>query len=344
MDVKISVPRTVWITVNRACNFRCLWCYAKDTKYYGNSSATFDYVKRIINILRELGVKSVLFIGGEPTLWPHLLEANQYASDCKIKTIIVSNAARFGDDDFWEAYEEHPNDHGGISIKGFGPEDLLRVAEYKNFDRVKLGIERAVKFWHCGAGIVYNSMHANSVVELAKFIMDCGARSMNITSCTPSFSTTSVESKYVVDLKTTVANIVRDYPELDRITHGRISFFMKLPLCLWPKDFLNTLITKKQISSVCQLQERGGLIFDIDGKVMMCNGLFHEPIGQLDQDFTDATTLTAFLNQPRINGYYDAINSYPSTKCIDCPMYTKCGGGCPLFWSIYKPEEVIPGW
>ncbi len=27
------MTKNMWLTVNRSCNFRCPWCYAKSTEY-----------------------------------------------------------------------------------------------------------------------------------------------------------------------------------------------------------------------------------------------------------------------------------------------------------------------
>ncbi|MBU1557822.1 hypothetical protein KKC45_02575, partial [Patescibacteria group bacterium] len=34
-------PKNGWITVNRTCNMRCKWCYAKETEYRGELSLEF---------------------------------------------------------------------------------------------------------------------------------------------------------------------------------------------------------------------------------------------------------------------------------------------------------------
>jgi len=33
--------------------------------------------------------------------------------------------------------------------------------------------------------------------------------------------------------------------------------------------------------------------------------------------------------------------SYPAQECITCQQYNICGGGCPLQWFIFKPEDII---
>ena len=40
------------------------------------------------------------------------------------------------------------------------------------------------------------------------------------------------------------------------------------------------LVEKKQISTVCQLQQRSGLIFGTNGELLVCNSLFDFPIGE----------------------------------------------------------------
>lgn len=36
----------MWLTVNRFCNFRCPWCYAKSTKYNKNGDMPLELAKK----------------------------------------------------------------------------------------------------------------------------------------------------------------------------------------------------------------------------------------------------------------------------------------------------------
>src|SRR3989344_4717762 len=207
----IVIPKIAWLTVNRACNFRCRWCYAKETQYAKDSVATLKYSQEILSLLQTLGTKEVIIIGGEPTLWPHLIETNRFCRTQKIKTTIATNAVRFSDDSFWCDYTQNPNDFGGISIKGFSKENLKLVAGTNNFNRSVLGIKRGLAFFKGGVSVVYNSICVDNLVDLAKFAMDCGARSLTISPCTPTFGGTWVESEFVISPKQIVENITRDY-------------------------------------------------------------------------------------------------------------------------------------
>ncbi|NIA02325.1 MAG: radical SAM protein [Nitrospirae bacterium] len=66
-----------WLTVNRACNFRCKWCYASETEYQQADEMTPATAEQLLRLASDLGITHILFIGGEPTLWPHLCKTTR---------------------------------------------------------------------------------------------------------------------------------------------------------------------------------------------------------------------------------------------------------------------------
>ena len=38
--------RVGWLTLNRVCNLRCPWCYAKDTQYNLQNNMDFETAKK----------------------------------------------------------------------------------------------------------------------------------------------------------------------------------------------------------------------------------------------------------------------------------------------------------
>ena len=74
------------------CNLACTFCYA-----------TFPHVRRtlplsdaiaVIEKIAVAGTSKITFVGGEPTLYPHLAEVVRHASELGLTTCIVSNGAR----------------------------------------------------------------------------------------------------------------------------------------------------------------------------------------------------------------------------------------------------------
>jgi len=177
---------------------------------------------------------------------------------------------------------------------------------------------------------------------MVAFAIKCGAKAVKIDFCSTTFLKGQPNTTYMVEPRRLVENILRDYPILEQITKGRIVFEMMIPFCLWPSSFIKELKQKGQILSVCHVLKRKGIIFDEIGNVIMCNALFDYPLGRYGNEFNNRTSLLAWLNTPRIINYYDHIRRYPSMSCKICSWYSDCGGGCPLRWSVYDPNELIP--
>jgi radical SAM protein with 4Fe4S-binding SPASM domain len=79
------------LETNTSCNLRCRYCYAQS----GGDSvkiADFDVLKRVISEAKELGIKSVVVIGGgEPTLYPKFRELIAYINSLGIIPMMFSN-------------------------------------------------------------------------------------------------------------------------------------------------------------------------------------------------------------------------------------------------------------
>lgn len=71
----------VKISLTDKCNLRCVYCMPDDVKFeknHINDDLSFDDYKFIIKALADLGITKVIFTGGEPLLYPKLLELVKY--------------------------------------------------------------------------------------------------------------------------------------------------------------------------------------------------------------------------------------------------------------------------
>lgn len=334
-------PKAVWLTVNRNCNFRCKWCYAEGTSYSKENEMSLELAEKLADIAYQMGITKILLIGGEPTLWEPLLKFNKFCAEKSLQTILVTNGAQFAVDKFWQEYRKNPNDKIALSLKASTAQQLFKVAGVSNFELVKKGIIRAIQELDAQASITYNIFYTENLIDMVKFAMECGAKGVKIDFCSTVFVRGHPESTYMVDPKVIVKNIVRDYPELTRLTDENIVFEMMIPFCLWPIKFLEQLKERQQILSVCHVHKREGIIFDENARVLMCNALFDYPIGRYGDEFNNGESLLTWLNSPKILSYYDYIRHYPSEMCEKCDWYVDCGGGCPLRWAVYDPKKIV---
>ena len=127
------------------------------------------------------------------------------------------------------------------------------------FSQLVSGLRRGTQFHRCGVSVVHSKACLGMLPDLARFALDCGARSLSVGLCTPAIRQEGVDRTWVPDPEQTVADIVASYPELDRIMGGKLTFAVKLPLCLWPADFIAMLAAKRQITTVCQVHRRNGI-------------------------------------------------------------------------------------
>ena len=76
------------------CNLRCVYCMPEDKVYENNlinDTLSFNDYKFIINGLSQVGIKKIKFTGGEPLLYPHLIELIKYAHyECNIDDISIT--------------------------------------------------------------------------------------------------------------------------------------------------------------------------------------------------------------------------------------------------------------
>ena len=340
----MNTPTIASFTVNRSCNFRCKWCYGKGAHFDSEQTLTMELALRLLNIVKEMGVRRIILIGGEPTLWNPLMEFNIRCREIGIKTSMVTNAYRFGDDTYWNEYIKNPNGRVEASLKAFDSVSARELAEIKDFEVLKIGLRRVTEYLGSGVSFVWNSFVADDMVSLARVAHECGATKILISPCTPSFSGEKVDTVGMLPLKDLVVKIVSQYDQINTLFAGKFTFTIKTPFCIWPKEFIEKLKERKQLQTTCQFQHQSGIIFDPKGQVMACNRMADFPFGMIDVDYSDATSLVNLFNSNDVVSSYNQINSYPSELCIGCSQEPVCRGGCPLMWSVYNAKESIVGW
>jgi len=68
----ITSPTAILISPSMRCNLQCVGCYASEYDFEEDLSE--DEVESIINQSEELGSRVFVMLGGEPFVWPHLLD------------------------------------------------------------------------------------------------------------------------------------------------------------------------------------------------------------------------------------------------------------------------------
>lgn len=98
-----SVPSLLELEITGFCQLRCVHCYADSGPHGGRGTMTAGDWEKVIGQAAELGVETVQFIGGEPTLDPDLPRLIRYALDAGVKVYVFSNLVHVTPE-LWELF------------------------------------------------------------------------------------------------------------------------------------------------------------------------------------------------------------------------------------------------
>lgn len=112
-------PVVVW-NVTRACNLKCVHCYAHATDDAGNDELSTSEGLKMIDDLAEYGVPVLLFSGGEPLVRNDLTELAAYAVKKGMRAVISTNGTLINKPTA-QALKEIGLSYVGISLDGLEP-------------------------------------------------------------------------------------------------------------------------------------------------------------------------------------------------------------------------------
>lgn len=113
---------------NRTCNFRCPYCYAETTDY--KNEMPLSLAKKLISFAKDMGAKSVILIGGEPTLNPDLARDLKIAKKYGGKIYLDTNASN--PEKIKALANDGLIDVIGISLKGLSADEAVKTAGIAN--------------------------------------------------------------------------------------------------------------------------------------------------------------------------------------------------------------------
>ncbi len=108
-----GIPWAILMDPTSACNLNCEGCWAG--KYDKSDNLGFETMDRIINEAKELGIYFIIFSGGEPTVYPRLLELVEKHPD--VGFMMYTNGTLI-DDEMADKMVELGNITPAISLEG----------------------------------------------------------------------------------------------------------------------------------------------------------------------------------------------------------------------------------
>jgi 12,18-didecarboxysiroheme deacetylase len=110
-------PVVVW-NVTKACNLKCIHCYAKADNKRAPDELTTEEGYKLLEDLAQFGSPVILFSGGEPLVRPDILDLINRAVKLGLRTVISTNGVLI-DDSLAKELKKLGVSYVGISLDGW---------------------------------------------------------------------------------------------------------------------------------------------------------------------------------------------------------------------------------
>lgn len=158
-------PVVVW-NITKACNLRCIHCYASSDNSPDPNELTFEECLKVLKDLFQFGVPVVLFSGGEPLVRPDILDLIREAVKLKIRTVLSTNGTLI-DEKLAEELKKLGLAYVGISLDGWKEVHDKFRGKKGSFDKVIAAIEACKKAGlKVGLRFTINKLNAQEIPKI----------------------------------------------------------------------------------------------------------------------------------------------------------------------------------
>lgn len=299
--------------ITYACTHHCPMCYANAGNNISHPSINKLY--RVADKLIGLGIKDITFVGGDPALYPEILDLARYIKSNEIHLSILSNTLEFNSNkyeilkyiDTFEGTIHHSISEKHDKFCGFPNAYTNLVNNLEFFSSNKKNVGVAINLIPFNYKVVYD-MVSNIITKNINLDHVIFQRIIQFGRATGSY-------KY--ELSNEMINEIMDQVEKIENDFGvKIIFEDPLPMCSVEEKHIKYMhpcewgITKVSV--------------DFNGNISRCGADVFNSLGSVfDNDIITNWNTNDTLNIFRRKDYL------PS-KCISCKYINTCGGGCPI--------------
>lgn len=330
------------ITLTRNCNLRCSFCYAKKTNYE-TKNIEITKVLKLIDFCDEQKVKYIVFTGGEPLLYPQLIEILKYIKTKKNKMIptIATNGIKLQDETFCNELINNGIEYFDISLKGKNETEWQLITGQNSLLQQQKAIQNLSKLnVNFTCSMVLCQSNIDSFIETIEMAKNNGAKSFSFTfEIDNNFDNekgiTYLKKKNPFEL---INKFISKIDKLYQITDDWWIEY-SYPLCMYTEEQLKIL--KNRLAAPCQIHMKNGIVLDTKMKLIPCNMYLDTPIGQFEKDFISNKEFNLFNKNQTVKRIMISLRKLPSNRCKICKYKKDCYGGCPILWRNYSFEDLI---
>jgi len=310
-----NTPITANLIITRNCNGNCIFCGVEHKSLQFEKEIKLENIKKIIDILYDNNVLRINFFGGEPTVYPDIIEAVKYAKKREFYTTLITNGI------VWkENFDELKEYLNGIAVSLHGLKESHCMLARVNDNLYNRTLKNIKKISDLGIPLTINmTVTASNFLDIPKFVDELMTK-YNISGF--------AFNRYIPN---------PDLPENIRksmlLNEEQINESLKL-IDLKKNEYKDTTFKYAIHFPLCIVKDKRMLKYvgdcgfgqnyisvDCDGNVQPCSYMY-EIIGNIfKENLEDMWKNSVLLKQ------YRELEWLPS-KCKNCDIFDICHSGC----------------
>lgn len=326
------------VVLTRACNLRCEFCYVKSAGYSESDLIEFDKLKEIIDFCSDANVKYVFFTGGEPLIYPYLIDILKYikTKPTTIVPTIATNGVLLQDIKLCKILIENGIEYIDISIKGNNSKEWLETTGYDGVEAQAKAIRNLANMsipFTCSMVLTPDSVH--SLCEAVDNAKKYGAKQFSFTFVIDNNNTSDRDYEYLRSHNP--VKLINDFiSQMDKLNEITEEWWIEysFPMCMYTGEQLEKL--KGRLASPCQIHMKNAVTFNTQMELLPCDMYIQKKLGRLGKDFSTYKEFLEFSKKESYKSIMGKIRELPSEDCLNCDYLEKCYGGCPVLWKNYS--------
>lgn len=244
--------RSIDVYATYRCNLRCSHCFVGESLNL-NTDFDQDLLNALIETASGWGTEEITFLGGEPTLYPTIVDTIKWVQSSNMKARLVTNG-HTGFERFMTRFDGGQLPTLCFSIDGSTPEQHDLIRGKGSFNQLVKNIKRSKELGYQSSAIV--SLNRNNMKDAKSILKLCeqfGFQYVNVHYVTNrGFATTqSVPS---------VREWQDVYDEIQLVSNS-LQLDMRVE---------RTFIPRSEFSGSCSVRDQSNLMVFPDGRVFMC--------------------------------------------------------------------------
>mgnify|MGYP000991486492 CR=1 FL=1 len=324
-----SAPYRMDLALTYGCNNHCSHCYNDRARQ--SKPLSVPEWKKVMKKIADNGIPHIVFTGGEPTLYPGLVELAAYAEELGLVSGMNTNGRELQNKALVDKLAQVKLDHIQITLESNEEAVHDEMVETPGaWKETVAGIQNAVQsgiFTMTNTTLLRSNGTAEKVRELICFLNELGVKTVGLNALIYSGAGTTVDTG--LD-EADLPPLLKTAQQVCEENGQQLIWYTPTQYCQFdPQDF--------QLGIKGCSAARYSMCVEPDGTVLPCQS-WYEGTGNLLRD-----SWKKIWNHPLNHSIRD--RTYQPSDCSACEKSQICGGGCPLaiaYKPAIHPQQSIP--